>query len=578
MKKTTLVLLLLLCSLTSFVVLSFAGQRVSAASNYDIQSVDHQVEVLYSGHLRISDRIRITGDLTDGFRIGFPYKYTPHVLTSVAYDSTGSLPLIPDVQLDGQTGFYAVEVSFPEEAPSVFTVVFILSNNLVNQTSTGFNVDFPVYPSCAKDVPICNVSIVLPGIPTNVTVAKEDGIVNSTNFVKSDLPAFSSSPAILSFDLPATQIQLIDIETLETEIRTGHAGEVSVSDTYRVISKSPTRIDSLELPVPINASNIAVRDQLGRPLGSTEVFNETSGIAVVNATLIIPLETSHSNSLTVEYNLPRLEPEQTTRFTLLIDLFPPMNYYFDKAIDTIIPPEGAKFSLPQTTPTESSYVITRGTFQEIVSVKTEHISYFGEPIRLENVMVVVYEYNPLWIAFRPTLLMSALAAVGFLVLFLRTRSKAKAPRRISAPKSAAGLSPDRIKVLIDSYEEKSRITSELQSLAIKARKGKIPRRRYKVQRRTLEVRLRALNENIEELKETLRGAGGNFAALVKQLDRAEDEIEELDTKIESAKARYNRGELSLESYRTLLADYNKRKEKAETKINGILLRIREEIQ
>jgi hypothetical protein len=79
------------------------------------------------------------------------------------------------------------------------------------------------------------------------------------------------------------------------------------------------------------------------------------------------------------------------------------------------------------------------------------------------------------------------------------------------------------------------------------------------------------------LKGILRSAGGVYADLIRQLDIAETEFDEVETNISTIEARHNRGELSLEAYKKLLADYQRRKEKTETTINGILLRLREEI-
>jgi len=42
--------------------------------------------------------------------------------------------------------------------------------------------------------------------------------------------------------------------------------------------------------------------------------------------------------------------------------------------------------------------------------------------------------------------------------------------------------------------------------------------------------------------------------------------------------RHRLGEMSLEAYRKLLVEYEQKKENAETRISGILMRLREELQ
>jgi hypothetical protein len=99
-----------------------------------------------------------------------------------------------------------------------------------------------------------------------------------------------------------------------------------------------------------------------------------------------------------------------------------------------------------------------------------------------------------------------------------------------------------------------------------------------VQRRTLETRLDTVSRNIVELKRVFRSAGGVYSDLVRQLDVAEAELVEVERGIRNSEIRHRRGELPLEAYKKSLADYQRRKEKAEATINGILLRLREELR
>jgi chromosome segregation ATPase len=168
--------------------------------------------------------------------------------------------------------------------------------------------------------------------------------------------------------------------------------------------------------------------------------------------------------------------------------------------------------------------------------------------------------------------------VGCIIVAVWRRPKASAPLRIATPEASIRLSPDHVRAFTEAYEDKNRLTSELKVLEARAQKGKIPRRRYKVQRRTLEVRLDTISKNIAGLKKIFRSAGGIYANLVRQLDVAEVELVEVETKIRTSEVRHRRGALPLEAYKKSLADYQRRKEKAEATINGILLRLREEIR
>jgi septal ring factor EnvC (AmiA/AmiB activator) len=109
------------------------------------------------------------------------------------------------------------------------------------------------------------------------------------------------------------------------------------------------------------------------------------------------------------------------------------------------------------------------------------------------------------------------------------------------------------------------------------RKRKLSRRRYKVRKKILEIRLKTLSRNLTASRQKLQNFGSSFVDLMRQLEVSETEISEIETNIESIETRHRRGELSLEAYRKLLVAFEKRKEEAETAINGILIRLREKI-
>jgi predicted nuclease with TOPRIM domain len=213
----------------------------------------------------------------------------------------------------------------------------------------------------------------------------------------------------------------------------------------------------------------------------------------------------------------------------------------------------------------------REVFQEKVAVSRQGVFF------LENFTVeIVYQYNPLWLSFRPTLWVWVLAT--FVCTIAVIVKRVKAPALVIVPTIAVRFSPEVVRSFVSSYEEKQKIILEMETLEAGVRKGRIPRRRYKVQKKTLETRLETLSRNLDDLKQKLRAAGGRYADLMRQLEVTEAEINEVEANIRSIEVRHRRGELSLEAYRKLLGDYERRKGNAETKISGILMRLREEMR
>jgi hypothetical protein len=575
MKKMALAIAMVTVAIMILVSLSFTVETVQAqkATDYTINQVNHEIEVLYNGYIFINDTIQITGNPSDGFLMGFPYKYGSQVLRCVAYNSSDIFPVTLNVPFENRVGFYGVEIDFPRGTPQAFTVAFILSNNLLTQSvsdPTVYILDFPAYPGLTEKAAACNVSIDLPQGATYVS-----GTVNASSYSEANLPEFTYSPANVTFSLTGDVMQLFDVKELESEVSISGTAEMEGSDSYYITSKSTASISTIEIILPPNASGPSVQDQFGETLSQPTLTDEKTNR--YNITFGSALESYKSTRFIVKYNLPSNYATQmgTNNFNVTFPLFRNVNYYIEWASVTFVLPEGARISSFNVTLIDSEYSISRGVFQETVTMNRRNISLLEGGLPSENVLQIVYDYNPLWLSFRPTLWMWALAIVG--CAFAIVWKRPEAPARVALPAVAVRLRPEHVKSFIDSYEEKRKIIFEIESLENRVRKGKIPRRRYKVQRKTLETRLNTLSRNLTESKEKMRAAGGQYMELMQQLEIAETEINEVEANIKSIESRHGRGELSLEAHRKLLSDYQRRKERAETTINGILLRLREEI-
>ncbi len=574
MKKASAVIMLIVFSVAILLPLSLTTPTVSAQDNYTIEKVDHELEVLYSGHVIIRDTIQLSGQLTGDFVIGFPNKYGAYVLKGMAYDEDKNVfPLSLGVEIVG-TGFYGAKINFTEGAPQVFTVVFLLSNGVISQESAGtvFNLDFPAYPCFTKEVAQCDVELVLPATPTVMKITRDNEEISTSTFSKSNLPAFTYSPASATFSLSSGTVQILTVRELNRQITISPAGDTVASDSYRVTNISPTTIGSFRIGLPIEASNIVAKDGLGRTL-TTKILSSSATTRLINVTLTSFMSQGQSATVTAEYTLPTVS--STAPFTLNITLFPDFNYYVDSAKVTFIPPEGARFLSPQFSALDSSTSLSRDTFQETLSINKDGVSKIDSVVASEYVQVT-YDYSPLWLSFRPTVWMWTIAVIGCVAVVVWKKTRTSSSMQVVTTESSVRLSHEDVRAFTEAYDERSRLNLELKSLETRAQKGKIPRRRYKVQRRTIEVRLDNISKNINDLKKTFRSAGGNYANLVKQLDIAEAELAEVEVNTRNIDVRHRKGVLPLDAYKKAQADYQKRKEKAEATINGILLRLREE--
>jgi hypothetical protein len=602
MKRTHAILLIIAFSLLFILPVALPSGIASAqTSGYIIDKVDHQVQIMYSGHVVILDTIHVSGHVTDGFMIGFPYKYSADLLKGIAYDDTHIYQLNLGVQLGETSGLYGATVDFNGNTPSVFKVAFVLSNQLITEQGNGVDdLDFPAYPSLAKNVGTCNVTITFPSAPTTITVTKNDGVVNDAVYTKTNLPAYTYAPASASFKVPSGTLQLTTISNLNRQITIDPTGKVNVADSYRIISNSTTTLKAFVLSLPFDASNVVLRDAFGKPLATDLAYSATSNIFLANASLDTFLTSGQSTTLTAQYTLTSATLQGANYVLSDCKLFPNFAYYVNKATITFTPPEGATIVSPQVTSLDASSTLTRQTYQDILTVTKESLSYVDYLAPQQNSIQLSFEYNPVWVSFRPTFWALFLAAIGCITFFFVRRHQPKeetyadkterltkletetitstTQTKAAEPKPAQNVSAEAIREFIDAYEDKKQLNAELKSMDAKAQKGKIPRRQYKVQRNSLETRLQIINRNNKRTKETFKGTTGGYSDLVKQLDMAETDLAEAEEDIKTLESRLNKGEISLEAYKRSIGDYQKQRDKAESAINGILLRLREKIR
>jgi uncharacterized protein YlxW (UPF0749 family) len=552
----------------------FSMRTIQATNGeYNIEYVKHKTTVLYDGNIAINDTIKITGQVSEGFLIGFPHKYGPYILQVIAYNKSDIFPVTTNVPLENRIGFYGVRVEFPHGTPQLFNVGFILSNDLLLQSAqntTYYLLDFPAFPSLTEPAAVCNGSVSLRG--ATYLGSTVENFTSDFTYQRQNLPAFAYEPANVTFQM-TSGLQLMDIKELKREIRINESGEIDCSDSYHMIYEGQEQPNSIEVILPLYASDPIAEDEFGRTLSDSAFLNiNASRYKIVFA---LPLQHNDSTRFSVAYSLSSqiyTTVQGANSFLNLTSIrFLNASYYIEKPSITLIPPEGARIL------TYGNYSITRSAFQESLTINLAQIGPFEQFLTYRNIPQVTYTYDPLWLAFRPTLWIWAISIAGCFVVFFWKRPKAPEKEVPTMPVTvtAARLRPEDTRSFVNAYEEKRKMTLDIESLENKVAKGKIPRRRYKVQRKILETRLNSLNRTIAETKVKMRGAG-QYADFIRQLEGAETEINEIEAQTRSIEARHNRGDLSLEEYRKLLTDYQRRKDKANTAIDGILLRLREE--
>jgi len=533
----------------------------------------------------LNDTVKLfkTGEqapLLQDFRIGFPYKYISNIYYVFAYESQNpekSLALDLDVGL-GTLGFYGVKVDFGREINLTqlesysFTVVFEFSDLITAKLPDGemLELDFPVHPSLAQEASVSNTTVFL---PPNVNYISSDPLLNqitssTLNIVKERLAAFTSETGIISFQ-PTDPFSLLEVNEVGRDIVLDEWNELLVFDLYTITNKAVNETSTLWILLPQNSSDIEAKDELGNKLTVTPESEQGAIKATITLkTAVKQYETAH---IFVVFKLPwkdHIRENGWSDFSLNLKLFEPMNLTVRKLTVTIDLPEGAKFAEFQSSNAALQPDISQmGIYKETPIFTLSNVSSYQDLDFTVKYSLVIF-----WSSFRPTLWTGALVAViAAIALLWQIR---RVP--ISVP-TALPIHPEELRNYVRTYEEERKILQERESLEVQARKGRIPRRLYRVRSRTLESRFSVLSRDLARLREKIRAAGPRYAEMMRLIEVAETELQGVEADIRRTEIRYRRGEISAAAYHKLLEDSYRRRDRAKTNIDGVLLRLREEI-
>jgi len=566
--------LLLLSTMALSIVNLKAAYAQESSSPIDVK-VNHQITVHDGGLVTISDTVTLskTGEL-QSFRIGFPYKYKSNVYYVFAYVSPNPeqrLTLDLDIGL-GSPGFYGVEVNLTKLESYSFTVVFEFSDLITPRPQEGkmFDLDFPVYPGLAQEASVSNTTVFL---PPNANVTDSNLTFNQTtsyilNIVKQPLAAFTSKTGSITFK-PSESFSLLEVNEVRRDIVLDEWNELLVSDFYHITNKDAIETATFWALLPQNSYDITAEDELGENLTVTQ--NSERDAIKATITLETPIQPYGTVHIFVAFKLPwkdQIRESGWSDFSLNFEFFKPMNLTIRKLTVSIDLPEGAKFAEFQ--PSNEAIqpnIVEMGIFKETPSFTLSNVSSYQDLDFTVKYSLVIF-----WSSFRPTLWTGVLVAViAAIALLWQIR---KVP--VSVP-TALPIHPEELRNYVKTYEEERKILQERESLEVQARRGKIPRRLYRVRSRTLESRLSVLSRDLAMLREKIRVAGPRYAGMMRQIEVAETELQGVEADIRRTEARYRRGEIAAAAYHKLLEDSYRRRDRAKTNIDGVLLRLREEI-
>ena len=607
LKKASMALLLLTFFLLFFALaptyvnaLVINAKTASPSADVQVDQIIHTVKINDYGLVTINDTLKLSSKdenvVLQNFSMGFPFKYGANLDYCFAYDASNPderFEVELDVGLGGRIGFYGVNVVFPEPGVNIsngesynLTVVFIFSNLVSYETEVLFNLTFPIYPSLTQNALLCNVTVILPSdvnctlnpfeekkLDFNRTTLDRSQVLKHAAF---NLTSFQNEPALLKFSTIAYTFNLINADEIKREIKLDQWGGIHLSDFYHITNKGFS-MNYIAVSLPKGAYDVSARDEIGNVSVS---LGEGNTSTYPNATINFrtDLEKNNATSFTVTYHLPWKEyvnQYDWRDYNLTFTFLEQFGWTIRKLAVSLTLPEGAEFETLSVNELVDKLVLRGLDFTHIVekSVFQETITFtFFNVTPLHDLNFnLTYGYLVFWASFYPTLWMGVLVIVACAIALIW-----RAPRPPPVP--IVPVPTEDLRGFVEAYEGKTRILLELESMEEKLRKGRIPRRRYKVRKKMLEGRLSTLSRDLTSLRDKIRAAGGRYANIMRQIEVAETMLEGAETEIRRVEARYRRGEISKGAYGRLLQEYHRRRERAKTTIDEVLLRLREEIR
>lgn len=598
-KRWAKIAFILLCSM-SLVLTSLAStSKASSPAPFDVKA-EHVVELHQSGLLVVHDTLTLSGlqgvtvEPLQSYVLGFPFNHRSDLAYAFAYegsDQNTRLNLDLDVGL-GKIGFYGVKVSFPsavdisDGGSYKFTVAFVFSNSisfnvfpLEEVTTILYNASFSAYPSLPNDASEVNVKITMPIALNYTSSSYENEGINLTkttensesirSFTKINLSAFSDQSAWCFASQTGGLAQFLDFQEVERRIEVLGNEQIAVSDSYKVLNKAG-ELSKINLRLLKGAYSVSAYDEFGLIQENNVATQQVDDYTNTTLTFTTVYEENDEIHLSLDYRLPwgnHVTMEGLDEFHVSLSFFENPDGVIRKLTATVILPEGASLS-------SSSADLNQNSLQN-AAFSTSFMFSFQNATPFHDASFGFEYHRPVfWESFRPTIWMGAFVfAVGALIGAWRIY---RPPVAAPLPSAVTTVRADDLTGFVSNYDEKRRLLKEAASLEAAARKGKIPRRQYKVRKMTIDGRLSSVSRELVALRDKLRTAGPRYAELMRQLEVAETELQGAEAEIDRAEVRYRRGDLSPQAYHNVLETAYRRRDRAQTTTDGVLLRLREE--
>ncbi len=448
---------------------------------------------------------------------------------------------------------------------SSYNITMLLSE-VIEFNESAFIFNFPIHPITSTEAASSNAIIMLPRDATpilspNSTLA--EAFVGDRQVLNETIsPLEPNKIRIASFNYTSAIQKLINCISIEKKILFESNGEVIIKDNYSFFNYGENT-SSIEVSVLEDIEEVALYDGVGF-VGDVGVDFPESKVSITPR--YSEFRNRENFNFQIEYNIPQRDYiEQLDwwgRYKFSILMPPIENYIVDEYNIVLDFPEGTFFE--NIDPDEYTFINSSKSSKTFIAYNYDNVlpsDHFSE-------IEIIYKFVPFWASITPLnvlLMIMGVAVISFIALTLKKPAKPTIKIPI-----------EKIRKYVDLQDEKNESRHQLEKQDEELILGRISRREHQRRKKTIGIRISELNRNMIPLKNELRKIDTRYTEVIRKIEKSESEIEALRMNKFQLRGQYRSGRIIKDAYESLISDIDRKINKAEETLEGLLITLREE--
>jgi hypothetical protein len=488
-----------------------------------------------------------------------------------AKDSQGK-SLVVDTNVNQTSGFYWMRVHFANQLPFNSTYRFTVDSivgHIITTAPNGLLYNFSAAPVLTQDARQANVTL-LGAVGSSFAVAQnstytQETVAGQPALVKQYKPWKAYSTETFFGPYLTVSQYLVDVASVERDIKIGSSGTLSILDTYNLHNYA-IPITSLTITLPDGATNVMAYDVVGA------MWTTTENPAPPYQVSVAPrygegIRGGENFTFSLSYSLPQSEYLKQLNWWGNYNLTLPMlnnreDFVFDTATVKIMAPSGIRIDnviLPTSNPISPPIQYDHAKQQ---------IQLQGVTVSSNVTLGVFFSFIPFWAAFEylPWLLG---IEVAFAAVVLADRIR-------RGPELAIPVPVENLREFVGLYDERISLSRELVAMEDEVARGGMVKHEFRRRTKVMELRLDEINKSLMAVKAEIRAISQHYDELIRRIDRSEAEIQVSRSSLNQVRTQYRSGKTTRETYDAMVNDLTKRIDRAEETVETILITLREE--